>query len=77
MAILLLILQILSFIPSLIKTVEEIIKLIQGQSLHERAHLLRDLTVILSKHHAMQCADPEACEKDLQDFKDHLVNKYS
>lgn len=77
MAVLLLILQILSAIPSLIKLVKEIWDLIDGQDGLEKKALRKELADIIKKHRANKFKDPDAAEKDLMAFHEHLLQKYT
>lgn len=76
MPILLLVLQVIAALPQLIQVIQEILKMIHGQNGQERVALMKDFEVILQKHARGQCQE-DVCTKDLEDFKQHLVEKYS
>lgn len=74
MALILLILQIVSAIPTIIKLIQEIMSLIHGLKGPEKKAAETQLGGILKRH--LKSKDPSACHDDLMRFHEDLKGKY-
>lgn len=74
MPIFLLILQIVSAIPTVVKAVEAIIEFIKNLRGEKKLAALREFGAILRKHHNCRTdAEKAACQADLEDFHTRLT----
>ncbi len=74
MSLIMIILSIISAIPTIIKIVQEIMALIHGLKPAEASAAQTQLKGILLKH--LKSHDPVAAQKDLEQFHSDLKGKY-
>lgn len=76
MGIVVLILQIISAIPTLIRVIKEIMDIIHGLKGEEKKAAQQDLTGIIKKHLKNGCKDHACAEHDLHGLAQNLRDKY-
>lgn len=77
MSLIMLIIGIINAIPTIINIIKEIMDLIHNLKGPEKVAAQKDLGVILKRHHKGGFKDRHGAEKELVDFKQNLMNKYT